>query len=450
MKGNSLMFLFLQLVIIIGLILIGYNKHHGDFLSPSLICMYMYLISTLAALMASFLNGTDISFLSMIITSMFLISILLGNLFAERVYIKYGRHNFEKKTSEYTLNEEKQIPILGMVILLAIAVISLYLYYLQVYRFSVLHGNSFGISLMLKYYRLGINSGDSIQLSFWMTQSLQLCRFFSYIMFYILTNNILYRRKFSARYILYIAYVIIALIIYSLSSSRGGFINYISAYLIIYFIILAKKNEWNFSLILKTSLRYSILAMLLFFAIFTFLGNGTGKTAQSGGAVQQALLYVGGSIKSFSLYVSDFFFPNIMEGGLESFSGIYGILNRFGAGLSTNANLEFCSLGNGITTNVYTAVRRYMNDFGVFGAMIMGFLIGLFYGTMYKNVKKDQKSFSFRLLFYAASIYPLFYISIDEMFLRGIFSMNTIYMIIYFYLIWLIFIRKKFRVRVNK
>ena len=47
--------------------------------------------------------------------------------------------------------------------------------------------------------------------------------------------------------------------------------------------------------------------------------------------------------------------------------------------VSMNMALEFISF-NGVEGNVFTSLRRYINDFGYVGLYIVQFYLGVFYG----------------------------------------------------------------------
>ena len=402
-------------------------------MSPSLICCYMFLVSACAAFVGNKNWGADVSIISVLAIAFFLISICLGEGFSRRVNIFPDVLLPGIKRSETKEHVYIKVNTAALMVLIIVGAITFYKYFNMILAFSEAHGNPFGVSYMLKYYRIGMREGDSLNMGFLLTQSIQLCKFLSYLFVYILINNFLYFRKVNLLMIVYIAE---AWGIYALSSSRGGYINFISAYLIIIFCSLMKKNKWKFKQVRKKFVLLSVFAIVVFFYLFSVLGSFTGKTAQADGPFNQIITYAGGSIISFDDFMRDYSLAQSND-AFESLSGIKEVLGYIGFEFDNKTvDLEFVNIG-GLTTNIYTALRRYIHDFSYVGALILGLFIGIFYGEMYKKIKYRHSDYSFLVLLYAGLIYPLFYISSDEMFMRGVFSLGSIYMLVYFYVIWI-------------
>jgi len=424
--------ILIALISILIIYLLIFNKK--DFLSPSLICCYMFFLASCAAFAGNGIWKVRISFGSILCIFFFLICVAVGESISKPISIKTSFGYFFTSKSDASEHVYIKVNVVSLLVLIGIEGITFYKYYNLIYSFAVAHGNIFSTSLMLKYYRIGLNNGDALKMSFLLTQSIQLCKFLSYVFVYILINNFLYYKKVN---LLMIIYVAISWGIYGLSSSRGGYINFISAYLLLYFCSIMKKNRWKFREIKIKTIIISILAIITFFYLFSYLGTFTGKTQQSNGAINQITTYAGGSIVAFDSFVNNYSFVGADAEPKETLSGITDFLSYFGLVFEKRVvNLQFVKIGS-LSTNVYTAIRRYIHDFSFLGIPLIGILIGLFYGSWYKKVKLEKTDFSFVTLAYAGLAYPLFYISTDDMFFRGVFSIGTIYMLLYFSLAWI-------------
>ena len=100
---------------------------------------------------------------------------------------------------------------------------------------------------------------------------------------------------------------------------------------------------------------------------------------------------------------------------------------------------EFVFFGK-IMTNVYTAIRRYYEDFGIFGLNLITFLLGNFYGIFfhYSSYKINNL---FSLVLYSSLCHPIFMFSIDDVFFTGLFPIAIVYDfialgIIYYFLVY--------------
>ena len=65
---------------------------------------------------------------------------------------------------------------------------------------------------------------------------------------------------------------------------------------------------------------------------------------------------------------------------------------------------NFISIGNGVTTNVYTFYQYYISDFGCIYALLIQFLVGIFHGVSYKNMSQMK---NYWIYIFCFSIYPL-------------------------------------------
>ena len=111
------------------------------------------------------------------------------------------------------------------------------------------------------------------------------------------------------------------------------------------------------------------------------------------------------------------------------------------AGYDFYAPYDFVEF-NGISGNVYTAIRRYHQDLGIVGLYGLMFFLGFFYAFFYLLVNKRS---CFGLLLYAYIIAPIVEISIEERFFMSILTHSKIPIIILLYLGYIFFTSTAFR-----
>ena len=82
-----------------------------------------------------------------------------------------------------------------------------------------------------------------------------------------------------------------------------------------------------------------------------------------------------------------------------------------------------------VTTNVYTAFYRYINDFGDFGCVLVMFLLGFFYTFFYRQIYRHSLK-NWMILIYASIAYPIFLIGREERFFNEILTTSKISFIV--------------------
>lgn len=148
------------------------------------------------------------------------------------------------------------------------------------------------------------------------------------------------------------------------------------------YVINMRKYSWRKTLAFKY-VKIGIVALMVVFIAFYLLKYlvRVGNTVNS--ILDYIGYYAGGSVQNFNLYIEDP--PNRLQKlfGQESFMGIYSTLEKFklvdlsGVYL-TNSNLEFRQSNGVAIGNVYGAIRRYYNDFGISGVIILQIIASTF------------------------------------------------------------------------
>lgn len=181
------------------------------------------------------------------------------------------------------------------------------------------------------------------------------------------------------------------------------------------------------------------LYLLLAIAIFYLFGKLKGYKSDFGRSIS---LYGGSGLYNFNLYLKDAF-PIQYQWGAVTFRSFLGVLGRLGIDSLVQKGPVFSefiiyesSTGFMYESNIYSAMRPFVEDFGYGGVVILPFIMGLFFETMYSFTRKSQYGFSWIL--YALTIYPLAYFSILEQFFSR-FHLGSLYeigwvLILYWYI----------------
>lgn len=138
-------------------------------------------------------------------------------------------------------------------------------------------------------------------------------------------------------------------------------------------------------------------------------------------------IYAGSGIYGFNLWLQDF--DNQFTNGELAFSSILTTLNALGIGQGVSlSNFEMIAYRSRndyvFATNIYSALRIYYQDFGIFGIIAVLFPMGIIFEMLYQTSVK--RKFGFWWLFYCAHTYHILYFPIAEQFLSR-FHLGLVY-----------------------
>lgn len=406
-----------------------------EILSPAFISILMFILSIYVA----FLNKVEWDFVLSAKTAMVIIlallSLSIGEYASNYFLNKNGIKNI-KKIDAKTYNEINVDNRFILCICICMLFIT-YKYFKYIFRISLLANNPFGYSAMLDYARTAMNNtsldtGISTLLNHGLCAAKSVTYVFVFIFIY---NTILF--GFKVVYIKYMIPVLIYCTHAALSTGRTSFMYLIITMLLIYFVVLKKVNGWNNYWDFKI-IKYGILGIVCFIAIFRVMAFVAGKTYIS--SLWDSLsLYIGSPILALNIFLKQ---PSQISNyfGEESLYGINAILRAIGLDMPGNIKqLEFVSQAS-VTTNIYTSLRRYINDFGLLGMNIIMFGIGVGY-NIFLNIIKKSSRIGFLIILYGCFFYPIVEIAIEERVFMNIVSLSSVYQIIYMWIIYYLCIK---------
>ena len=165
--------------------------------------------------------------------------------------------------------------------------------------------------------------------------------------------------------------------------------------------------------------------------------------------------YGGSGLYVFNIWVVDFEEPLLY--GQSTFSEFIKVFNSiFGhIGLTLpdaqvdrfDAFIEFeSSNGYVFSSNIYTALKPYVEDFGFFGVILFPFAIGMLYQKLYMRMRKSKYGYNWVL--YCMLIYPIVFFPILEQLIRR-FHLGFIYEVVWLTLVYY-FVYGKINVRIEE
>jgi oligosaccharide repeat unit polymerase len=224
------------------------------------------------------------------------------------------------------------------------------------------------------------------------------------LVYYILYNKFKWYFSFS-----YLSMLIMAIT----QAGRAGFMMIIFQIFItsywrqIYMNQLTNNKESGLLITPEYKLIQSSLKLILFIGVIFFGGDmlRSQNFSFESDVISQGLTsfkaYLFGGIAAFSTYLEGYN-PVEYGWGRYSFSSLYDLLGIHNNTLGIYTDyLRISSEDSSQVTNIFTAFRQFMDDFGILGTLILMFLLGAFSFVLFrKSIKGDIASTAFLIVFY--------------------------------------------------
>lgn len=423
-------------IILMGMLSFLINKKH--ILNPSCIACSVFMISTLFAIYSK----DDWQYELHLITIFVILSSLF--IFCFGTYIgTYISDKHYKYDSSHPVIKVPSLPLALMVTL--IFLICAYDHYKTIYTIAVSMDadiKSFGSILRkardgMLYYGYSISRFNAYTIYF--------SRAAAYVFLYTFIYNKLIN-KISGRKDWYLLLPCIPYLINMiLSTGRTQLIYFCVFILVVYGMIFFQEKGIS----IKSTIEIMIFGMIVlfsFFSVFAIIQILREKSSKN--LLDIISFYTGMSIPS----LDDF----LVKGRPESFLignntlfPIYDILRKFGVNLpKLYAPYDFISF-NGTKGNVYTAFRRYIEDYTLWGNYIILFILGTLSSFFYNYIYKKKRN-ALGVIIFAMFIYPVFEISIEERVLMNLVGTSTIYNLIAIFLTYRILLKTRTKLVLKK
>lgn len=419
--------------ILICLLAVSFIVSKFDFLSPTVIVSSTFLMGTLlAGVYAKTWN------LPMHLNTVFLITVCICLFFIGELFAKRCLADGENDTLSEVKLWPDQIYTIPVIVFFLLALVMLGFWYLNFQRFAE-------ISHMINDSTdLGTMMRNVLYAGTW--KHIEVGRFYSYrvmivkalaysSLFFAISNWINFSEykngiRFFILTLLYIPFIV-------LSGGRQQFIYLTIFGIVVFLFFYQRKNRYSPQAVLKL-LGFLIISAILFFSSFWLIGVINGKIGSNTSIIRVLSHYAGTNISALDYFINQTVIPDTQYVGTMTLSNYYKKLGKLGFDLPVYYMYIYDFVHfDGITTNVYTALRRYIQDYGYVGCCIITFLIGLFYSAWYYFLKyRIRKDEAFSLLLYSALCYPIFLMFREERFINEILINSTLYMIIAYYVIY--------------
>lgn len=419
------------------LLLFSFYILKKNLLSPSVVLCLAFLLSTFFLILNAKKWGVQISEKTVFIVFMTLITFIFGNLM---VYI-FKLNNKKNLKGEIVLDIPK-ISLKLVIILDFLLALGLINFIKNIYELSLIGGNPGGYKDMLYYVRVAkLNFHDISRLNM---NIFYFAKAISYVCLY----SFIYLTIFKGLKIknLYLLSPIIFLLTFVVLSAARIDIVYLFIYIITIFVVLLYRREnfhalVNKKIILGTTLFWVIAVVLFFAAGKLLLGRSDSNVFSS------VSRYTGSSLAALNDFLNNFKGNNNEYFGQNTLFSIYRILKRFNHNIPNfYPSYEFSYFVN-MRTNIYSAIRRYIEDYGILGHFFITFFLGMFYGIFFDYTVYDKKK-NFLLIMYATLSFPIYEFSIEERVLQFLipsgFLNNFIFIgVVYYFLVYRVTLKNK-------
>lgn len=422
----------LQMLITILLIevIISFILFKNDLIAPAFIFSIVFLIAALNVKSNEDywkvkINSTTVTIIGGGV-AFFILGCLIVQMF--RIGTKLIANTQENRMVEFrSINIDNNFLILFMVYYVIIDVLMIYF----IRSIAIQYGGGGSLFDLIGYYNK-LSKENSVSLPLLLNQFIAICIWMGYVWLYILINNYFTDKKINKKVlVLFIMTCICSLI----TGSRGDLIAMIVCGIIMYVMMVRKKNQDKIFKIPLKALIIVITLVLLFLVLFQKVGDFLGRDAYLYDSHEYLSIYVGGPLLNLN---------NCIARGLEK-ADVWGqetfiALNNMIGNFIGNANLQYGSTRTFYganyhnTGNVCTTFYDYYFDFGVVGCFMIAFLTGIFVQFIYNKARKTMAKTS------GISISVMFFSYILFLTARSFFANSLIHFVFGLQIIKMLFI----------
>ena len=419
------------LVILIITLALFYKKRFHYILSPSIIVIAGFVMSVSVAAINVDIWG-DISFnTALVIISGVLFFAFGGYSAGNPICVRKVEHNERPDIISISL----PITIVAIIFMLY----TTYLDYLDLVRYA--GTGVLGLFNMIASARTNTYlENESFSHSSFLIHCLYISKVITFIFIYYIAYLFVFLKK-RVRWI-YFSPIILYFVQALLSTGRTDFIYVLYAILVTYYLLAKSKDGWTFNsdkkFYVKIAITFGVFIGIFFGLSIVRKGGDVDAWGNIGG-------YIGASIAALNKYVN--------ENGLSSTASYFGeqtqilyysILNAMH--LSDKSGvivLDPVYFGkNQGFTNIYTALYRYLHDYGILGMWVIMYVIGFVFTKLFQNIIKNGIS-ARGVINYAFFTYPLVEMSIEERFFSNLITARSVFCYIYIWILYKIMIKRQ-------
>jgi len=407
-----------------------YRVNNKNVFSFAMILGAISLVQVIGLAISTGTWQIEIDIRTVIIIAACLIAFLIGEQLAKHTRFRMSSH---RKTNSNGFSYSEYVYTIKPYVIGLMSVISLVTLVLT-YRYdvSVLSraGYSGNILNILTFIKSAYNKFDTKLDTGTILTMLQIVdKAFAYICFYSFYNNRIVDKRYAKKKCLIPCFIYLVRVLL-LSITRTGLIRLLIA--IIVLIAFAQftnsrgKTDFKFN---RSAIRISVLLFLFLIFLFCFQQS----LRRNENISDTILIYLCGSIVALNFYITE---GVGSTSGFETFNILFESLRKRGFSVPNTEVVypyAYWKSNFGITgTNVYTAIKPYMHDYGVLGAIFLYFLIAFIYRKAFDSCLRNN--YIARRVAFASFVFPIFMLQYSDQFLNEVVQFSPIIHIFIIYL----------------
>lgn len=439
--------IFLLFFVLIMLTMFSYFFSRSEFISPSFILSSTYLVGIFIAIL-NFNTWGDISLITMLVVLTGVASFLIGCAMPmNRTFTLKVKKNTAKKLNVNDTENEIDINYSLIIFAIFIMTVVVYFYFRYIFSNAILAGSSGSINGLFSYARsIDANSSNYQRIGRFLTLGIYFSKAIGYVTMYVLLRDYIYKPKKklskSKRFLLGVI-LFIYLVITVLSTGRTAFMYFIIYTMIVASIFYKIRRGWSKSSNIKV-FKIILFSLVIILVAFRIIDLTLRKSIYGSewSLWTQISRYFASQFYALDIWLDN---PTQSTGyeDTETMYNLYSILNILGADIHIGSNALEGITVSGLSTNIYTALRRYIHDFGYVGMVIIQFITGLIFTNWFNKIRNSNTINDTSIIFYASLIYTVAFNVIEERTFINIFSLSTAAYIIFVMLIWRLVTKKK-------
>ena len=403
--------LILLFAILIFLTCLVYKLYNNDLLTPAIWLLLGWDLSVALAFV-KFQTWGDISEKTVVVILIGIVSYLMGSFLGHFITIK------DKKTT-CCFSEGVYLNLQFLVLSLAVMLYTLYVDY-DFVKDAAFLGGFIGGDNFLSYAR------DSMLTEVKMPYSIYIPIALSQALAYFITHSLIDQliNKRNNQYILIKLLCIVAFLLISLlSTGRTMFMHYLLFVLADASILLTMKYGRS-QKINNRIIKYgvgSVVTIGFFFVIVEMFFRAS-KYGIERNMIDQIVIYSSSGIYALNNFLN---FPTSpVDNGYETMYNIFSVIKRLGFEVDMGDHALAFTTFAGVKTNVYTALRRYIHDFGYGGMVAIQFAMGMIYQFFYKEIISNKSNLLLYMMYCSFIFAPVFN-SVEERFIVNVLSLRS-------------------------
>lgn len=384
-----------------------------DIFAPSVIVSFVFLVSTLVLATNYFEWSVHIC----LNTTIIIVTALLSFMLIGFLFYNSKEKNKRVGVTISTIDISKYKIVISLIFEILICIF----YYREVVRIASYVTQDWGMGMIWKYRQMAFYTDRLTKdqmMSTWVTQGYKLTMIIAYIMLFVFINNVIVNKEKASQNYKYIILIPAYVFMVLLAGNRLALMNMFFFAVMSWYILKTIKVGVSIKTSSKYILRFlgiAILVIVIFWVLTSVVQRYTKLPFWT-----TLSIYAGAPIQLLNEYIIQPVEHNQVW-GQESLINIYNSLYKLGlTDYHGIINLEVRTYNGVSLGNVYTTLRRFIQDYGFIGMLFSISLVSAFYNWLYykkiRKIKEISYKSSMQIIIYSFMAYPLFLFSIEEYF----------------------------------